>query len=757
MLNKKLLRTLLKYKAQFISMIIMIAIGIGVFVGFNMEWYTLQKNADAFLSETGFADYRIVSEAGFSEGDLNAVLSINGVQAGTRYLSVNTSVKGSGDILALTVNSDMAVSGVYRVSGEEYDAASENGVWISDKYAENNGVKLNDEIILLYSGTEISLKVKGLVKSGEYMICLPDTNQLMPDYDTYGFAYVSPLTFQNTTGAEFYTQINVKSDLDKKDFVIAVREKLGATYHVISKDETVSYSESRGEIEEGKVMGSVLPVLFLVIAVLTMITTMHRITASEKTQIGTLKALGFKNGKIARHYTSYALAIGVIGTVLGIGIGYLLGWYIMNPAGAMGTYIDMPDWSLKMPLFCVLILIGIIAALTLIGFLSVKSVMKGTAAETLRPYVPKKNKNLIIEKTRLWDKLKFGARWNLRDSLRHKSRTLMTLLGIVGCTVLCVGALGMQDTMDAFVKTFYHDAINYESRIILDTKDATREQALGVSAKYGTDWSATLGVQAGDETLQLEIYHLENDSVKFVNGSLGFTALKDDGAYISSRVADEFGLGAGDEMSFTPYGTNDTFTVKINGILRSMVQNIVITDALADNLSVSYKIGTIYTNSTDIEKVFPISGVQTKSDVIKSFDTFLSLMKTMVALLIAAAVILGIVVLYNLGVMGYTERYREMATLKVVGFKDRQIGRILIGQNLWLTVIGIILGIPAGVGVLQYLITALASEYEMVLSLGFMTFAISILLTFGVSFIVGLMVSKKNKKIDMVEALKGVE
>ncbi|MBR0189623.1 MAG: FtsX-like permease family protein [Clostridia bacterium] len=757
MLTKKLFRTLLKYKAQFISMIIMIAIGTGVFLGFNMEWYTLQKNTDAFLSETGFADYRIFSETGFSEGDLNSVLSIDGVKAGTRYLSVNTSVKGSDDIIALTVNSDMRVSGVYSVSGENYDSESEDGIWLSDRYAENNGIKLNDAIVLVYNGAEFSFTVKGLIKSGEYMICLPDTNQLMPDYDTYGFAYISPLSFKNKTGGEFYTQINVISDLDKKEFVAAVDNKLGATYLIISKDENVTWSESRGEIEEGQVMGSVLPVLFLVIAVLTMVTTMHRITASEKTQIGTLKALGFKNGIIARHYTSYALAIGVIGTVFGIGIGYLLGWYIMNPAGAMGTYIDMPDWSLKMPFLCWLILIGIIAALTLIGFLSVKSVMKGSAADTLRPYVPKKSKNLIIEKTKLWQKLKFGARWNLRDSVRHKSRTFMTLLGIIGCTVLCVGALGMQDTMDAFVKVFYYDAINYESRINLETKDVTKEQALSVAANYGTDWSASAGVQVGDETLQLEIYHLENDSVKFVNGSLGFTELKDDGAYIASRVADEFNLKAGDEISFAPFGTSDVFTVKVNGIIRSMVKNIVMTDACADNLGVTYQIGTIYTNGMDIEKVFPISGVQNKTDVIKSFDTFLSLMKTMVALLIVAAVILGIVVLYNLGVMSYTERYREMATLKVVGFKNGQIGRILIGQNMWLTVIGIILGIPAGVGVLQYLLNALAAEYEMVLSLGFMTFAVSVLLTFGVSFIVGLMVSKKNKHINMVEALKGVE
>lgn len=754
MLNKKLLRTILKYKAQFISMIIMIAIGMGVFIGFNMEWYTLEKNTGAFLSETGFADYRIVSETGFSENDLNAVLSIDGVKGATRYLSVNASVKNSNDVIAVTVNTDMAVSGIYSVSGESYDENSADGIWLSDRYAEKNGIKLNDTIDLLYNGTEFSGTVRGFIKSGEYMICLPDANQLMPDYNTYGFAYVSPVMFKDKTGTEFYTQINVLSDLDKKEFVSAVDKKLGATYLIVSKDENVSWSESRGEIEEGQVMGSVLPVLFLVIAVLTMVTTMHRITASEKTQIGTLKALGFKNARIARHYTSYALAIGVIGTILGIGIGYLLGWYIMNPAGAMGTYIDIPDWSLKMPVMCWIILLGIIAALTLIGFLSVRSVMKGSAADTLRPYVPKKSKNLFIEKTKIWDRLKFGAKWNLRDSLRHKSRTMMTILGIIGCMILCVGALGMQDTMDAFVKVFYYDAINYEARINLETTTATREQALEVAAKYGADWSAVMGVQVKDETLQLEIYHLENGSVKFINGDLGFTELKDDGAYISSRVADDFRLKAGDEISFTPYGTDDVFTVKINGILRSMVKNIVMTDALVDGINVSYHIGTIYTDSTNIEKIFPISGVQNKTDVIKSFDTFLSLMTTMVALLILAAVILGIVVLYNLGVMNYTERYREMATLKVVGFKNGQIGRILIGQNMWLTVLGIIIGIPLGVGVLQYLITALAGEYEMVLSLGWKTFVISIFLTFGVSFIVGLMVSKKNKSIDMVEALK---
>ena len=126
-------------------------------------------------------------------------------------------------------------------------------------------------------------------------------------------------------------------------------------------------------------------------------------------------------------------------------------------------------------------------------------------------------------------------------------------------------------------------------------------------------------------------------------------------------------------------------------------------------------------------------------------------------IILVVAVILGVVVLYNLGIMSYVERSRELATLKVLGFRNRTIGKLLISQNIWLTVIGVLIGLPAGVGVLQWLLTALAGEYEMKLMLGALTYSVSILLTFGVSLLVGLMVAGKNKKIDMVEALKGTE
>ena len=195
----------------------------------------------------------------------------------------------------------------------------------------------------------------------------------------------------------------------------------------------------------------------------------------------------------------------------------------------------------------------------------------------------------------------------------------------------------------------------------------------------------------------------------------------------------------------------------MKGILRSLSESVILSDEAADRLGIPYAINTVYTRETGIEAGGVISSVQSKQSILQSFDKFMELMNTMILLLVVAAVVLGLVVLYNLGVMSYTERYREMATLKVVGFRDRQIGRILIGQNLWLTVLGVVIGLPAGVGVLQYLLTALASDYEMKLTLGPLTYAVSILLTFGVSLLVGWMIARRTRSIDMVEALKGVD
>ena len=802
MLIRKLFRTAWSYKAQFISMIIMITLGMGIFLGFNMEWRTIEVDTGAFFEDTGYADYRMYSENGFTADDLKKIKDIKDVDAATRYLSVNLDVKGEKNkSLALDVSENFSVSAFIVTDGAGYDENGD-GFWLSDKFASANGYGIGDTLTLEFQGVEITDRIVGLIKSGEHMICVADKNQMMPDYNTFGYAYISPKKLRSVveekardTAADelkeagvpeefigdslesilteekidetldrVYVQVNLLSGLDKETLEDKVKDTLGRTIMVTPKDDHVVYKEAMGEAEEGKTMGSVLPVLFLAIAILTMVTTMHRIATKEKLQIGTLKALGFKNRRILRHYTSYGLFIGLVGTALGSLLGLWVCKLVMSEDGMMGTYFDMPDWGAAVPTFCYPVLAGTVLLLTLISFLSVRQQLKGTAADALRPYTPKKMRKMFLERFRFWDKLRFGTKWNLRDLSRHKSRSAMTLFGIVGCMILMVGGLGMRDTMAGFLDLLDNDISNYTTKVNL-VDSADKDDAIALADDLDGDWESLTGISLDGETVALDIVHNPNKRLNIIDEDNNRIELSDDGVYLCLRLKDKARIG--DTIKFSPYGSKDTYQAKVVGYNRSiMTESVTMTDTLADKLGIDYTLTAIYTDkpsnviqsevgessSSDL-----IAGKQDKGHLMETFNSFVQIMDSMVIILVVAAVILGIVVLYNLGIMSYVERSRELATLKVLGFRNRAIGRLLISQNIWLTVLGVMIGLPAGVGVLHWMLVSLAGEYEMKLMLGPLTYAVSILLTFGVSLLVGLMVARKNKKIDMVEALKGAE
>ncbi len=759
MLVRKLIRTIGKYKAQFISMVVMIALGAGVFVGFNIEWFSLEKNGDDFFSKTLYADYRVYSETGFSEENIEAIRNIEGVESAVRYLSVNTTVKGEQKSLALCVTENTGVSDflvIDRLNGAEYTPSSE-GMWLSDKYAAANGVALGDIVTVTYQGTEFKAEVVGLIKSPEFAVCIPDETQIMPDYSTYGYFYISPKALEDQLGFTFYSQINIISSLSKENVENAINSALGKTTLVLGKDESISYSAIQGEVEEGQTMGSILPVLFLLIAILTMVTTMHRITVNEKVQIGTLKALGFRDRKILLHYTSFGFMIGILGATIGIGIGFGISAYILNENSPMGQYVDLPKWKLYMPWFCWVVLAALVVFLTLIGFLSVRQMLKGTAADALRPYTPKRMKQTIFEKTPFWNRLPFGTRWNLRDISRHKARSFMTLFGVVGCMVLLVGGFGMSDTMNEFTNIYYDKVCNYNTRINFSTS-VSNEDIESIAEQYSGDWVSSLSVQLQGRTVSFEVYNITNDCYRLIDENNEVLTLSDEGAYACHRLKDVVSIG--DTVEFSPYGSDEKYSVKIIGYTRSVLtENIVVTKAYADKIGIPYHITSVFThtNPDSVADSQFIADKAAKEALIDSLDSFMQMMYLSIAVLALFAVILSLVVLYNLGVMSYIERYRELATLKVIGFRDWHIGRILISQNIWLTIIGIVIGLPAGVGVLNYLIDALAADYEMKAAVGPITYIISVSLTLGVSLLVGIFIAGKNKNIDMVEALKETE
>ena len=795
MLTRKLLRTAWSYKAQFISMIIMMTLGIGIFLGFNMEWKTIEYDTSRFFEDTKYADYRLYSETGFSKDDLEKIASIDGVNTATRYLSVNLEIKGdSKKALALDVSESFTVSTFTLMSGEDYDENSD-GIWLSDKFAKRNSIEIGDTLTLEFQGLDMQGKVVGLIKAGEHMICLADSNQLMPDYTTFGYAYISPVKLnailrekvQNSIADEMqkagvpaetaktqaeamltdemleqaadkvFSQINLRSDLAKAALEDAVKDKLGRMIMVVPKDDHVVYQQAMGEAKEGKAMGSILPVLFLAIAILTMVTTMHRVATKEKTQIGVLKALGFKNRTILCHYSFYGLFIGIVGSVLGAVLGFFVCKLVMSENGMMGTYFDMPDWTAATPAFCYPVIIGTVILLAVISFLSVRAQLQGTAADALRPYTPKKMKKSFFEKLPFFGKMNFATKWNIRDLMRHKSRFAMTLVGIIGCMILLVGGLGMRDTMAGFLNLLDNGVSHYATKVNL-VENTSPEEAANLIAALDADWESYSGISIDGYTATLDIVHNDKGRFEVIDEDNKPITLQNDGVYLCLRLADRAKIG--EYIEFSPYGSEETYRVKVIGYNRSiMTESITMTDKFADELGIHYSVSAVYTekDSGEISSSELISGKQDKRQLMDSFGSFVQIMDSMVLILVIAAVILGIVVLYNLGVMSYVERSRELATLKVLGFRSRKIGRLLISQNIWLTVIGVMIGLPAGVGVLHWLLYALASEYELKLMIGPMTYIVSILLTFGVSLLVGWMVARKNKKIDMVEALKDAE
>ncbi|MDY4895379.1 MAG: hypothetical protein SO532_05790 [Candidatus Borkfalkiaceae bacterium] len=309
----------------------------------------------------------------------------------------------------------------------------------------------------------------------------------------------------------------------------------------------------------------------------------------------------------------------------------------------------------------------------------------------------------------MWNKFSFGTKWNLRDIMRHKSRTLMSLIGIIGCMILMAGALGMNDTMNAFLSDYYDKAMNYSSRIYV-TETTSAEETRAIAEKYEGDWSASVSVEMGDGGVSLDVYGVTHDKVRFPDAKGNFVTLGDDGAYICRRIAEEFKLKTGDTFTVSPYGSDKKYEFKVAGIVYSASKNISITPAYADACGVTYKADSIYISAEkdvlladDLTKNFEI---QEKQTIIDSFNSFTELLAMSVTVLIVA---------------------------------------------------GIVLGLPLAAGTLTYLVKELASEYEMRVVMGPATFIVSILTTFGVSLLVSLMVARKNKKIDMVEALKGAE
>lgn len=555
-------------------------------------------------------------------------------------------------------------------------------------------------------------------------------------------------------------------DVEDTSKTLETKNKIKETIEDITtatlREDNLSYDGYKREAEEGETYSGVFSGLFVFIAILSVVTTMNRFVKKERTQIGTLKALGIKRSKITRMYVNYGFFISVIASVLGIVLGNLvIGNFFLEMEM---EYYEIPYYNIVTIPLVYGVAIAIIIVITLVTYLSCRKILKEPAAEALRIERPKvKVKENSFTTKKAFNKVSLSSKWSLRDIVRSKGRTLMAIVGIAGCTMLVVTAFGMLDSMKSYVSWEFDTINNFEYKLSLGS-DYTDKQFNDIISKYGDATSESTGIEFKNNN-EIIIKPL---TINDTNGLLHVTdhnrhpfTMNDDGLYITEKMSQVNNLKIGDVVEWHIIGSSNWYKTKIVGLNRDpQAQQFNCTKKFFDTLDEKYKADSVYTNE-DLSGIKEISGVntiQTVKNLEDGMNSMLNMMYSLIALLIVVSVILAIVIIYNLGIMSFSEKEYQFATLKVLGYKYKQIKKIFIKQNIWIGIFAIIIALPLGNYMTDYIFkNAIGDTYDFEAMIKPVTFIMSSIGTFVVVYIVNQFLAKKIKKIDMVSSLKGNE
>ena len=761
-LSKKRLRDIKQNKMQFFNIFIMVFLGVFVFAGIHAYMDGMEKSADKYYKDNNFQDIWLSGE-NFSTEDLEKVKNTENVKDAERMLTIKTELENK-DGVTLDTNfiESNNISKMYVVDGEEF-SKDKKGVWFDSYLAKNLDLKVGDEITVTYQNMKITEKIVGLVNTPDHVYFVKDDTEIFPTHKNYGYMYLSINELPQGM-AQIFNQIIVDVDnTDKTQETKAnLENNIKSAIAVTDRESSVSYKGYNSEIEEGTTYSGVFTFLFLFIAVLSVTTTMNRFVKKQRTQIGTLKALGFKNRKIINHYVGYGFIISLVASVVGLLAGkYGLGTFFLNMEM---SYFEVPVYNTVLIPVVYILAITVVALITLVTYLSCRSILKESAVEALRIEMPKvKSTKFDLTTKGIFKKASISTRWNLRDVGRNKGRSLMAIVGITGCTMLMLCAFGMMDTMKSYLSWEFDKISNFEYKLSL-SNNYTDDQFVNIKEKYGNETSESFGIEIKNgnkkETNTLTVNDAPN-KLKYTNHNKEYMDLKDDGIYITEKLSEKYGLKVGDEITWHIFGDDNWYTCKIAGLNRDpQNQQLNMTRKYYESLGLTYKADTVYTdeNLSNAKTIDGVDTIQSIATLKQGMESMLETTETMVVLLIVVSAILGFVIIYNLGILSFTEKQYQFATLKVLGFKDKQIKNIFVKQNLWLTVAGIVIGLPLGFWMLDYIFkSALGENYDFNAYIKPVSYLYAVVGSLVVSIIVNKVLSRKVKRIDMVTSLKGNE
>lgn len=759
LLYRKMFRDIKKNLSQFITIFLMVAIGVMAYAGIEAYMAGMTDTAERFYSQNNLQDLNVMGV--LDKDDLDAIKKINNVKDAEAKLSVTATTDNDKTLLLNLIESNN-ISKFYVYDGEEFDA-DKSGIWLDNFYAIENDIHVGDEVLVKYESFELHEKVLGLINVPDHLYDVRDESELYPDRKEFGFAYISkneidaPLPFSSV-------MVDVGDTAKTDEVKNAIEDKIKNAKAIVRAEDTASYATYQGEIDEGKTYVGVFSGIFLFIALLSVITTMTRVVKKQRVQIGTLKALGFSNRKVLFHYIGYGLWVSAAAAIFGLFLGYyLIGNVFIN---LEMEFFEIPNGHPVMDTSSFIVAGLVVLAVAFIAYITGKGILKENPAETLRKEMPKVNTTTLkITKSKAFKKLGFSTKWNIRDMLRNKARTIMGLAGVVGCAMLIVCALGMLDSMNYFVELQFDTLYNFDYK--LNLKDDLSEKSLSaLFDKYGNNTSGSLGIEIKDSEGKRESNNIfitdANDYVRFVNRKNEIIEKPaDDGVFVTYKLAETKGYKLGDELEWHIYGDNNYYTSKIIGFNKDpQNQNLSMSRAYFESLGLDYQPDALYTNFDlkDTKEIENVESIQDVESLKSGMQGMLSMMKTMLVLIIGVAVVLGSVIIYNLGILSFAEKEYQFATLKVLGFKDKQIKGIFIKQNNWIAIAAIIIGCPLGYFLTDWLFkTAIEEHYDFNANIEPKTYIIAAVGTFAVSYLVSRYLARKIKNIDMVSSLKGNE
>lgn len=790
MLKKKMFRDIKQNLSQFITIFLMVLIGVMVYVGIEAYMDGMTSAADNFYKNNNIQDLNVMGN--LSDKDLDKIKSLDNVKDAEKKLVVNAIDKDNEDkTYLLSFIDSNNISKFHIMDGDKFDV-NKKGAWVDNFYAEKNNLKVGDTIKIKYDTFSLEEKILGLINVPDHIYDVKDESELVPNRENFGFVYLSvneiPESYikdlvmkemkitDEKIFDKYVTNFNYKEyipynyimvDVNKKKNVTSVKEDIEDNVSnakaIVKIEDTLSYQRYQGEIDEGASYIGIFSGLFLFIAMLSVITTMTRVVKKQKLQIGTMKALGIKNSKIVMHYIGYGFFVSLAAAIVGIILGkYFIGTFFLNMEM---DYFEVPNGIPVVKPLSYLVALLVVMVVSFITYLTCRKELFKKPAEALRNEVPNvKVSSLNLSTKGIFKNLNFSSKWNYRDILRNKFRTVTAVVGIVGCCMLIVCAFGMLNSMNHFIKLQFEDLYNFNYKLSL--KENIKDDELKVLIdKYGNNTSETLTIETkiGKEREANTIFVTNaGNLVRFQNENGEFIKVnKNNGVYVTRKLADQKNLKVGDTIKWHIYGVNNYYESKIVGLTKDpQVQNLTMTKEYLESLDIDYKPDSLYTN-TDLKGIKDIKNVSLVQDINElknGLESMLSMMKSMIMLIIIFAVGLGAIIIYNMGILSYSEKQYQFATLKVLGFSDKKIKKIFVEQNNWITVLSIIIGLPTGYYMTSWIFkSVIADNYDFSAYINLSTYLIAIIGTILVSIIVSRMLSKKVNKIDMVSSLKANE